>query len=137
MRAFRRRAALSQNQLGELMGVSGNYISMIELGKKLPGLSLRKLFETLEQSPAYRVAPSSSGGGVLKESSFEAAETAPPNSLLPLLSTETLYRNLAEVTQQLPRSDPLQQWRALGSVRELLDEIERRLRAAAEGRSEA
>ncbi|MDB6111301.1 MAG: putative phage lambda repressor protein [Pedosphaera sp.] len=43
---------MSQEALGALLGVSANYVSMIENGR-VPGAPTLKLFETLEASPKY------------------------------------------------------------------------------------
>lgn len=135
VRAFRGRAKLSQDELGERLGVSGNYISMIELGKKSPGPPLRKLFESLEQSPMYRT-PSGDGSGGLKEAPV-SPEAAPANPILAMLSTEALIRNFAEMAEKLSQSDQPKQKQVLGILREYLDEFERRLLASSGGLSEA
>jgi len=125
-RAFRRRAKLSQKDLGELLGISGNYISMIELGKKSPGSSLYKLFESLEQSPKYQVAPQASE--MVKQIPDAAgAAVASPSAVFCMFSTETLIRTFAEVAEKLLHSDPLKQKQALSNLRQLLAEIEQRL----------
>lgn len=136
VREFRGRAKLSQDELGERLGVSGNYISMIELGKKSPGSSLRKLFESLEQSPLYRTS-GDAGPGVLKETFPGHSGPVPPNPLLALLSTETLLRNFTEMAEKLAPSDPAGQKQVVGILREFLDEIERRLLASSGRLSEA
>lgn len=138
VRAFRGQARLSQEELGERLGVSGNYISMIELGKKAPGPSLRKLFESLEQSPAYRRNPE--GVAELRDAAApRPTETgrAGANALLALLSTETLIQTFGDVADKLVRGDGHERKRAVGSLREMLDEIERRLVASSGGLSEA
>lgn len=53
VRSFRKRAGLSQEQVGKLLGVSGNYIYQIEAGKKQASETLESLFRTMEDSPAY------------------------------------------------------------------------------------
>jgi len=136
VREFRVLAKLSQEELAERLGVSGNYISMIELGKKSPGPSLRKLFENLEQSPMYRT-PSEKVSGELKESFSVSPEAAPANPILAMLSTEALIRNFAEMAEKLSQSDQPKLKQAVGILREWLDEIERRLLANSGGLSEA
>lgn len=135
VREFRGRAKLSQDELGERLGVSGNYISMIELGKKSPGPSLRKLFESLEQSPLYRTPGETSCE--LKEAMPGASGPAPANPLLALLSTDTLIQNVGEVAEKLSQSDQPGQKQVIGILREYLDEIERRLLVSSAGLSEA
>jgi len=135
VRAFRGRAKLSQDELAERLGVSGNYISMIELGKKSPGTSLRKLFESLEQSPLYRTEADAPG-------KLPASVPAPPGGLptsplLALWSTEMLIRNFTEMAEKLSQSDPPDQKQVVGILREWLEEIERRLLASSGGLSEA
>ena len=135
VREFRGRSKLSQQELAERLGVSGNYLSMIELGKKTPGPSLRKLFESFEQSPLY----ASPGGatGELKESFASASRAAAGNPLPAMLSTETLLGSIADVAGRLAAVGELEQKQAIGNLREWLDELERRLLAGSGGLSEA
>jgi transcriptional regulator with XRE-family HTH domain len=121
IREFRKRADLSQVELGDRLGVSGNYISMIEVGKKDPGPSLRKLFEAIEHSPLY------SGG----------ASDVPGNPLFTMLSMETLITTFAEVADKLTSGDMSERKQKLGNLREMLDEIDRRLLASSGELSEA
>jgi len=132
VREFRGRAKLSQEELGDRLCVSGNYISMIELGKKLPGRLFRKVFEQLEQSPVYRTSSEETQAPVAIGSNTAAA-----NLVLALLSTETLIGNFVELAEKLSQSDPLGQKPVVGVLREYLDEIERRLLASSGGLSEA
>ena len=135
IRDYRKSIRLSQDELGERLGVSGNYISMIELGKKAPGPSLRKLFEAIEQSPEYQPQP------------FPTRVTVPrlprnyqSNPTHALLSTETLIKTLAEVADKLVQVDDATKKQVVGSLREYLDEIEHRLisgSASSSGLSEA
>ena len=124
LREFRGRANLSQQDLADRLGVSGNYISMIELGKKLPGPSLRKLFESLEL--AVVDAPVVAG-----------AEAGDPSVSLSYLSTELLIQTFLNVAERLPLDGVPEKKRVVGSLRELLDEIERRLLASSGALSEA
>lgn len=122
IRDYRKAVRLSQDELGERLGVSGNYISMIELGKKAPGPSLRKLFEALEQSPVYQ------------SPALAARVTVPrlpknyqSNPMLAMLSTDMLVKTLAEVAEKLVQVDDATRRQVLGNMREYLDEIEHRL----------
>jgi transcriptional regulator with XRE-family HTH domain len=133
VREFRGRAKLSQDDLGERLGVSGNYISMLELGKKAPGPSLRKLFESIEQSPLYRAAGGSSGWE-LRDSTGGSSAMA-TNPLWAMLSTETLIQSFSELAAKLSVAGTQRQ--VIGNLRELLDELERRLLASSGGLSEA
>jgi transcriptional regulator with XRE-family HTH domain len=126
---LRGRAKLSQKELGERLGVSGNYISMIELGKKSPGATLRKLFESIEQSLPSQVPVQASGAP--KESLPAAAGVVHANSLFSLLSTETLIRTFTEVAGKLSQSDLSKQKQVIGNLWELLNEMEQRLPAGA------
>ena len=142
VRDFRIRAKLSQEELGDRLGVSGNYISMIELGKKEPGPGLRILFEKLEQSPLYGQSP---GAGMeLRDSasvSFRGAgapAVMPVNPMFAMLSTELLEKNFGEVVEKLSQvAGAHEKKRVVGSLREMLDEIEGRLLANSGALSEA
>ena len=120
MREFRNRAKLSQIELGERLGVSGNYISMLELGKKDPGPSLAKLFESMEHSPLY------AGGDPMAPTAGLAA-VLPPNPLYSLLSDETLQRNFGEIAEKLFSGDLEEKKKVVGTLREMLNEIEHRV----------
>jgi transcriptional regulator with XRE-family HTH domain len=125
IRDYRKSIRLSQDELGERLGVSGNYISMIELGKKAPGPSLRKLFEALEQSPAYQPQPFP--GTAMRP---RLPRNYQSNPTLAILSTETLIKTLAEVADKLVHVDDITKKHVVGSLREYLDEIEHRLISA-------
>jgi hypothetical protein len=107
---------------------------MIELGKKSPGPSLRKLFESFEQSQVHP-APAHAAAE-LKDSYSGSTGAVPDDSLCSMLSTETLIRSVAEVAAKLSLSDRPKQERVIGSLRELLDEFEQRLLAGSAGHSE-
>ena len=127
IREFRRRFKFSQHELGERLGVSGNYVSMLELGKKPPGPSLRKLFETIEQSHKHQPA----------ESIPRATGQPPANAYLTLLSTDTLLRNFGEVAQKLASDAVLEKQCVVDNLRAMLDEIEKRWLTASSRISEA
>ena len=127
IREFRRRFKFSQHELGERLGVSGNYVSMLELGKKPPGLSLRKLFETIEQSHIHLAA----------ESIPRSTGQTPANQYLTLLSTDTLLRNFGEVAQKLATGGVPEKQCMVGDLRAILDEIEQRWLTGTNSISEA
>jgi transcriptional regulator with XRE-family HTH domain len=130
VRGFRSRAKLSQQELAERLGVTNNYISMIERGKKAPGSLWLRAFETLEQSPLYPLP----GAG---EAKAAWAEGAQDNRMLTLLSTDTLWRDFAEVAQKLGQWESPRQKVAIGHLRAYLDELEQRLLASSGALSEA
>jgi transcriptional regulator with XRE-family HTH domain len=127
IREFRRRFKFSQHELGERLGVSGNYVSMLELGKKPPGPSLRKLFETIEQSHSHLAA----------ESIPRSNGQTPANQYLTLLSTDTLLRNFGEVAQKLSTGGEPEKQCVVGNLRAILDEIEQRWLTGSSSISEA
>ena len=141
VRDFRIRAKLSQEELGERLAVSGNYISMIELGKKEPGAGLRISFEMLERSPLYGESPHAGmelrdSAGPYRGGSGPAA--VPVNPMFAMLSTETLEKNFGEVAEKLSQvAGTPEKKRVVGSLREMLDEIEGRLLANSGALSEA
>jgi transcriptional regulator with XRE-family HTH domain len=135
VREFRGRAKLSQEELGERLGVSGNYVSMIELGKKLPGTTLRKFFEAFEQSPQYQTPAQTSAGR--REPLSGSAGVVPANSLHSMMSTEMLILIFVDLAEQLAQADAAKRKLVLGNLRELLDEIEQRLLASSGPLSEA
>ena len=117
LRVFRSRAKISQDELAARLGVSGNYISMIELGKKLPGPSLNILFKALELAQAAQAAMESVPG---------PAGAVPSTSVFSLMSTETLIRTFEDVAKKLSQMDPPTQKQASAHLREMLDELESR-----------
>lgn len=132
IRDYRKTVRLSQDELGERLGVSGNYISMIELGKKAPGPSLRKLFEALEQSPVYQPPAAAARVTVPR-----LPKNYQSNPMLAMLSTDILIKTLAEVADKLVQVDDATKKQVLGSLREYLDEIEHRLMSGPSDHSEA
>ncbi|HSY17577.1 MAG TPA: helix-turn-helix transcriptional regulator [Candidatus Acidoferrales bacterium] len=133
-RVFRTKAKLSQAELGERHGVSGNYIYLIESGNKPPGPSLVKLFESFEQSPLYNDAGGSSAGG---SRPGHSSASVPPNAIYSILSMETLLTNFSEVSEKLVSVPPAGRKPVIGQLRDMLDEIESRVLASSGPLSEA
>lgn len=111
-RAFRTRLHLSQEEMGEHLGVTGNYVYLIESGKKAPGPSLVKLFESMENSPQYDPAL--------------APVTIPSNPFYAMIKTETLHKNFAELAEVLVETAKPDRKPVLGQLKAMLDEIEAR-----------
>lgn len=111
-RNFRTRLHLSQEEMGEHLCVTGNYIYLIESGKKAPGPSLVKLFESMENSPQFD--PSL------------APVTIPPNPFYAMIKTETLHKNFAELAEILTETPKNDRKPIIGQLKEMMDEIESR-----------
>jgi transcriptional regulator with XRE-family HTH domain len=111
-RNFRTRLHMSQEQMGEHLCVTGNYIYLIESGKKVPGPSLVKLFESIENSPLYD--PSL------------APIIIPPNPFYAMLKTESLHKNFAELAEKLVETPKADRKPIIGQLKEMMDEIEQR-----------
>lgn len=111
-RNFRNRLHLSQEEMGEHLCVTGNYIYLIESGKKSPGPSLVKLFESMESSPQYDPAL--------------APVTVPPNPFYAMIKTETLHKNFAELAEVLVETSKSDRKPVIGQLKEMMDEIESR-----------
>jgi len=135
VRNFRTRLKLSQAELGERLGVSGNYIYLIESGNKPPGPSLVKLFESFEQSPLYsNPALALPGGSSIRDS----ATAVPPNAFYGMLSTELLLQNFSEVSEKLAAAKASDDRKfIIGQLRDMLDAIEQRMLASSGTLSEA
>jgi|SRR5579859_742122 len=122
-RAFRSRLHLSQEEMGEHLCVTGNYIYLIESGKKAPGPSLVKLFESLEHSPQFDPAL--------------APVTIPPNPFYAMIKTETLHKNFAELAEVLVETPKSDRKPVIGQLKEMMVEIESREAASSGPLSEA
>jgi len=135
VRNFRKRVELSQAELGERLGVSGNYIYLIESGQKPPGPSLVKLFESFEQSPLYsNAALASPDGSAVRDS----AKAVPPNAFFGMLSTELLLENFSEVSGKLVAAKTDDERKPIiGQLRDMLGAIEQRMLASSGPLSEA
>ena len=133
VRNFRTRAKLSQAELGDSLGVSGNYIYLIESGRKPPGPSLLKLFERMEQSPAYNSESSSTARG----SRPAHGDSAQSNAFHALISTEQLLNNFSEFSEKLLSETGSNRKAIIGQLREMLDELESRELASSGPLSEA
>ena len=75
VRAFRLANDLSQEDLAGLLGVTSNYVYMLEKGTKVPKETLRMLFESLVSSPIYK--PISEGDAPESASSNIRSKLAP------------------------------------------------------------
>jgi transcriptional regulator with XRE-family HTH domain len=54
IRNFRNRTGMSQQEFGKQLGISWNYVYLLESGQKAAGPSIVKLFETMEASDSGR-----------------------------------------------------------------------------------
>ena len=136
VRNFRTKAKLSQAELGERLSVSGNYIYLIESGRKPPSATLVKLFEHLERAPQYDT-PSSSGVSASRGSSPGGGATVPPNAIYSILSLETLLTGFSEVSEKLASVPAAGRKPVIGQLRDMLDEIESRVLASSGPLTEA
>ncbi|HEV2692155.1 MAG TPA: helix-turn-helix transcriptional regulator [Verrucomicrobiae bacterium] len=132
VRTFRTQAKLSQAELGERLSVSGNYIYLIESGRKPPGPTLLKLFESLEQSPFYN-----SEITALRNSGPAGRQTVPPNAMPSLFSTETLMQGFGEAAARLASAPAADRKFIIGQLRDMLDVLESRVLASSGPLSEA
>lgn len=135
VRNFRTKANLSQAEMGDRLGVSGNYVYLIESGRKPPGPSLVKLFESLEQSPLYQPGTSSAAG--LRQSKPGSGGSVPPNAIYSILSLETLLTSFSEVSEKLVSVPVAGRKPVIGQLRDMLDEIQSRVLASSGPLSEA
>src|SRR5215831_3789279 len=124
IRTFRNRIGMSQQELGHRLGISGNYVYLIESGQKNPGPSLLKLFETMEVSPIYQ-------GELSKEGSPRYSEGT-ALSVYDRLGTETLKQNIADQASHLPTADPHTVFSIIESMREMMSILSTRLRMRTE-----
>ena len=111
-RNFRTRLHLSQEEMGEHLCVTGNYVYLIESGKKAPGPSLVKLFESMENSPLYDPE--------------KTPVTIPPNPFYTMIKTESLHKNFAELAEMLVETPQKDRKPIIGQLKEMMDEIESR-----------
>lgn len=56
VRKFRAALGLTQGQLAEQLGVTRQYVTLLETGRRQAGRSLAKLLRTLATRPAVRIA---------------------------------------------------------------------------------
>ena len=114
-------------ELGEKLGVSGNYIYLMESGQKTPGESLLKLFEIMESSPASKSEFFKEAMNPrFSESSTRAFQR---------ISIETLKQNIAENAGHLRGADVQASLTLLEDLREMMGVLSMRLRSKAEASS--
>ena len=116
VRNYRKKVKLSQAELGERLCVSGNYIYLIESGRKPPGGTLIKLFENMEQAPYVDSEASASGG----------RPAVPPHPIHAMFKTESLLKNFTELAEQLPSATAEKRKYLIGQLRDMLDELQSR-----------
>lgn len=67
IRAFRQRFKLTQKELANLIGVSANYVYLLEKGVREPGKPLKLFFECLEENLSYKKQSLPEKGKKVKE----------------------------------------------------------------------
>lgn len=122
IRNFRNRVGMSQQELGKRLGISGNYVYLIESGAKSPGPSLLKLFETMEVSPLYQGEFPRDASGATR---FSEASVL---GVYDRLGTETLKQNIADQASHLPTADPHTVFSIIESMREMMSILTTRIR---------
>ena len=128
IRNFRNRVGMSQQELGKRLGISGNYVYLIESGQKNPGPSLLKLFETMEVSPLYQGEFSKDTPGAAR---FEGSVLG----VFDRFSTDTLKLSIADQASHLPTDDPHTVFSIIESMREMMSILSNRLRQRTEASS--
>ena len=121
---------MSQQELGKRLGISGNYVYLIESGAKNPGPSLLKLFETMEISPLYQ-------GEFPKDPSTGAPRFSAEVALgvYDRMSADTLKRTIADQASHLPIADPHTVYSIIESMREMMSILTTRIRPKPEASS--
>ena len=119
---------MSQQELGKRLGISGNYVYLIESGQKNPGPSLLKLFETMEVSPLYQGEFSTDASGTPR---FEGSALG----VFDRFGTDTLKQSIADQASHLPTADPHTVFSIIESMREMMSILSTRLRARTEASS--
>lgn len=120
---------MSQQELGKRLGISGNYVYLIESGQKNPGPSLLKLFETMEVSPLYQGEFSKDPTGAPRFSEGSAL------GVFDRFGTDTLKQSIADQASHLPTADPHTVFSIIESMREMMSILSTRLRARSEASS--
>ena len=128
IRNFRNRVGMSQQELGKRLGISGNYVYLIESGQKNPGPSLLKLFETMEVSPLYQ-------GEFSKETSGSPRFEGSVLGVFDRFGTDTLKQSIADQASHLPTADPHTVFSIIESMREMMSILSTRLRSRQEANS--
>src|SRR5579862_2431110 len=128
MRGFRNRVNMSQQELGKRLGISGNYVYLIESGQKNPGPSLLKLFETMEVSPLYQGEFSKDTAGSPR---FEGSALG----VFDRFGTDTLKQSIADQASHLPTADPHTVFSIIESMREMMSILATRLRPKSDASS--
>lgn len=97
LRSFRERNGLSQEEMAEKLGLSRNYVSMMEGGRE-PSESVTKLFEIMDSSPMYRAWDLSGQPGLIVAETKSA--TTPRERLKAALEAKGLkVGQLAKLTK--------------------------------------
>lgn len=104
--SLRGRLGLSQEAFAKRLGVSRNYVSMIEQGRE-PSASLKRLIETLETPPSTTPAPMAVPTAALREDTVAyrftprqevALATSAQNSMETLAACHTLLDSFVHIT---------------------------------------
>lgn len=111
-RTLRNRLKMTQEELGQRLGVTGNYIYLIEAGKE-PSDRLLKSLEVFEQS--------TSGPLELRESAGP-----PMAAIYSKLETRTLLHSLKDIADKLPKADRFELKIMLANIQAILDELQGR-----------
>src|SRR5579871_5315537 len=127
IRNFRNRVGMSQQELGKRLGISGNYVYLIESGQKNPGPSLLKLFETMEVSPLYQ--------GECKDTTGAPRFEGTALGVFDRFGTDTLKQSIADQASHLPTADPHTVFSILESMREMMSILATRLRPKSDASS--
>ncbi len=151
MRALREECSLSQDALATALGISRNYVSMLELGRKEPSAQLQKAFdafadsqirrnriisEIVEQEDAVvrqRLREEPPAEMLSHHSRRTAASSAPRPQIAPTLiasklSEAEILRSIEmSVLKMREDSNPVMRLGYLNTIRTLVDDMERRL----------
>lgn len=151
MRALREDCSLSQDALATALGISRNYVSMLELGRKQPSAQLTKAFDAFEESQIRRnriiseivehedaaVRQRLRDESPADMLSHHSRRSSTPSSVRPLTAPALITSKLteAEILQSIEVSvmkmredpNPVMRLGYLNTIRTLVDDMERRL----------
>lgn len=135
MKEARFRLRLTQDEMAKRLGISGNYVYLLESGRENPGPKLLAKFEDIE---AAAESKTNLREGVESKPAKKTIEDDRLSvGLLDVMSVDLLERTLKEHVESLPVADARKRGTLLANIERIAVELQRREKVTGSGTAAA
>lgn len=99
--ALRQRLGITQDEMATRMGISSNYVSLLEKGKKAPGPAIERHLELIDRIESAGLSGRNESGFTLRdEPAIPYGRKSPPERMIPVIGWA--HAGMAESYEEIP-----------------------------------